>query len=242
MAERVFIQRARLGRQIFVLRDDELEIGASGRPTQTIPLRALSGEYAVGSEQFLFAVVVLLGGAAGLAAVAIWMSRVGAGLNLLAYYPAGAAVMMALTGARLVRRLEFFEFSDRRGNPAFRVVREPEQREECEAFVRDLLHRIETADAGPEVVRGAAEPDFGDGVDPPAEWRWQAAIAAGALTLGFPLVALAVPALEPMVFFVVLGSAAGSGSAAWFAFAAQERRRWWALAGVALAAVPFVVR
>ena len=133
----------------------------------------------------------------------------------------------------------FRSFKDHWQRPLFTIVRERQQAAQCDAFVRHLLNRIDWAS-------GAAPPapeseEAADEEAPPIQWKWQAAVASGAIMLlGVPLANLA-EGLGMLVMVLLIGGAVGAAVGAWQSFAENERRKYWSLLGVALALLTFFV-
>lgn len=244
MPDRVFIQRTRFGRTIFVLRDHELEITA-GEPGQqqirTIPLTTISSEYEAREQRFNAAVIVLYVSAAAGAVLAIHLGAKGDPFRFFAVSAALMAGVFALAGARLIPRMEYFEFSDQWRRPLFAVVRERGQIAECEAFVHDLLNRMERAGA-PAEVQGAEPPAaVADEIDSEPEWRWQAALVIGLVGLTATAAANYVPDVGIVAFVLLSFGSACAAVLTWQSFTEKERHRHWSLLGVVFLLVAFVV-
>jgi hypothetical protein len=243
MKERVFIQRSRLDRKILVLRDDEVEItegAGERRRIARFPLRTISPDYFIGSKQLTGAVVFFLIVAVASTALAIFLYHQHTVPTVSALYPAMFAVTSAIVGMRFVRRFDFFTFKDQRGKPLFSVARELGQIEECDTFVSDLLNRIDNCERGQD---GTPLPsvELGEAVDLPTEWRWKSAIAAGAVTLTYPLIAQLTVLLSSIEFAVVIASATCAIVAAFFSYSEKERHRHWSLMGPLLAALALTI-
>jgi hypothetical protein len=240
---RVFIQRSRLGRVTFVLRDREIETfhGARGGPTPAvISLTDISPDYEVGVVRLPKLAMIMLVISAGLIALAWHVFCLEFPWPIFSMIPAMAAVIPAIIGVMFVRRIRFLRFYDRSRELLFIIAHEWPQVAESETFVADLLNRIERANAqaliSPPMRRGLIE-----GTDPKPEWHWAIAIASGTITIGWPTIACWLRELHSPVPFVVLGGTAAAIVAALYSYAAKESRRHWSIVGVTLAVATFII-
>ena len=155
MFERVFIQRSRLGRVILTLRDNEIEVTQEFRgklQSVPFPLRSISTDYSVKTVHLTVGVAIALAVAAVCAGTAIVIFRHTEIPPIFGYYPCYGAIIFMLIARRLTPRFVFLEFSNHWGTPLFSIARERGQSEECDAFLRDLLGRIERA-RGEQAIR-----------------------------------------------------------------------------------------
>lgn len=242
MADYVFIQRSRFGRSIFTLRAEELEITSYllGQKTEVrVPLRSISSDYVREARRlpWLFRVPLVIALASFLFA---YLARFRWGWpEMVAMYPASAFGIGCLAFAlQHARRVELFVFRDHWERHLFSVIREREQGGECDAFVRELLDRLESVETGRRLTDTADSSHDTSGA-PAAANRSMLSIAAGAFS------ALVPPITEPFLpspFTLALVIAASTGGFIWafHAFAAKEPNRYWSLAGVGLSIVPIV--
>lgn len=252
MAALVFIQRSRLGRVVFTLRDDELEVMTQffgNRFERKIPIRSIATDYhAVAHRSTRLIVLFLI-----LAGVCIFLARLAFTQSVLptivGIYPTMFAVGFAAGALAFARRLEGYQFTDRWQRPLFVILREHDQIEECDAFVRELLDRIERQDAGlplgngrepPQRAASAVRVGTGEGEEAPAA-QWKRAIIAGVVAAGYPLAFFRMPELAEfsLPVFIVASTAALMTSG--LSFVRNEPRKYWSLLGLALCAIPIVL-
>lgn len=240
----VFIQRSRFGRSIFVLRRDTLEITSYlfGRKTKgTISLSSIDPDYELVARRFDTLIVtplIITGACFGLIRLILWQDLVP---HLVALSPAMLAILLIGIAVYNTRRLEYFTFRDQWKRPRFSILRERKQAEECDAFVRELLDRVEQI----EQEQSANDPHQSDTQNSDRsqliEVRWKQAIAAGVVAIGFPLLAQYIPELSQLSIPVVIAADTCGFIAGVSAFMRKEDKRYWALIGVTLCLVPLVL-
>lgn len=246
MARRVFILRSRLGRSIFILREDSLEITSHLFGTKSesrFPIRSISPDYDVRGWRSLGAISLLLVPVA-LSIVAYryilhhaWVPE------MFAHYPLYFGATYAVAAIKLFPRFEAFVFKNHFNRPIFSILRESGQRAEAEAFIHALLDRIEALGHG-EVVTTTASEAAAEEVE--AEKSDDRTIARWKLSVGFAVIATAVPPLvnwlwsdwDFLLMPLVIVCSGGSVIAAIYACATKERRRWWAVAAAVVALLP----
>ena len=159
-------------------------------------------------------------------------------------------MVFLLAAIRAARRVEFFAFTDQWKRPLFVIIRERNQTAECEAFVRDLLDRIEHSETSlpvtPEAVSAASVSSVRlptadtERDEVTATMGWKFAIVAGVVSMALPLISAFV-LKEPVELngTLVLVACLFSVMATISSFAANERRKYWSLLGLGLALLPF---
>jgi hypothetical protein len=252
VADVVFIQRSRLGRSIFTLHDDAIHVLTRtflGTSDLKFPLRSISPDYdlkAVRIPALIWLPLLFSGGCFRLFYVLVdrdWWPE------YFALYPLMFAFIFGWAAFQGVARLEHFVFSSHTKMPLFSIYRERAQQAECDAFVRELLDRIERVTLGLAPAEVIAPPVSAvrlpsDEDDAPevrsAGNRWIVALAAGLLSAVYPVYMYDLPGrLFYSIEVVVLASTAGL-VATYLSFAAKERMKYWALAGAALCLVPLI--
>jgi hypothetical protein len=250
VSQEVFIQRSRLGRVIFWRRGDVLEITHEilGRKSKReIPIRSISSDYQIGSRRVWMLVI----GPLVLATVCLAIYRTVSQVAIpVAHVFTVHLLMLGATALwasfKGLPRVEYFTFKDQWHRPLFSIVREPEQSENCNAFVADLLDHIDRLEQGLPEAAVAKNP----GVSPirstlalPAEAdqqnRWQLALAAGAVSAIFPLVTTELVRSVLGAPVVVVASACGL-AAGLRSLMKKEPRKNLALVGIVLSLVPLV--
>ena len=236
MAGIVFIQRTRFGRSIFTLRQDVLEISSQFGGTARIELRSISPDYSPGAESLLvpFAIVFLTG------ATSLWFAYRGIATlgwpELFGGFFAYVGLLLLGVSVPLLPRVDYYEFRNQWKNPLFVIIRESDQAEEADAFVRALLDRIEHPDAPfPDAAALASEPT--ETAEPPPHW-WRRAIVAGHVALLYPPAASLHPTAREWSIVVVVVAGAFAAFAVMTSYSDKEPSRHWGLLGLALLLVP----
>lgn len=229
---------------MFVLDEEVISVtsGLADRTTTaTFPLRTISPDYAVGGLKFNAGVVVMLLAAVGFAALTLFLFRLEDPWSSLSLYSAMFAVFAIVGGIRLIPRLDFLIFADHWKRPLFSIARERGQSEECDAFVAELLNRIERTQLEPGHPDKSRDEPVAEGIDAKPEWLWKMAIICGGVTLGFPLAAHSIKELSIAILMIVLAGSTGALGATLYSYSRKERRRHWCLVGVALAGATFII-
>ena len=253
-----FIERSRIGKTIYMLREDHLDISRDrfgDRGENRISLRQLSGECALGARRIhvwtLIGVVV--------ACACIWLLGhmlsqtvipMGAAIHVIGYILMTLVVFVgvAFNG---VRRVEYWILYDLWKKPIITIVREKSQAEECDAFIAAILQRIEELDAG--VVIDSKPADHraqissvslptgeASGVEAASGKWWLGSIVSGAMAVGYPILFSRIPEFSASVFYMSFGGSAVGIFLAVRSFQLQERLRFLSLLGIALSAVPII--
>jgi hypothetical protein len=237
MADYVFILRTRVGRAIFTLKPEVLEISQKllgQMHTVTIPLTSISPDYERVAWRLPLwrlwpgAVMILVG--FGGYYVLLRQEVVP---REFAMYPAALGVPALWGVARLLRRFDCFVFRDHWKRELFVVAREEEQVQECEAFLHALLDRLESETPG--VIAAPEEPVFTRPQD-----KWKISLAAGIGAAALPWLNRIEPELTFYTAALVLGATTIALMTGVGAIIARERQRYWALAGMALSLLPYV--
>lgn len=234
---RVFILRSRIGRRIFTLKDDVLEVSVTSldrRSEAVIPLRRISPDYEVGAARNNSAIAILLIPGVLLGYFAWFLLSQDRIPRYLAIYPIIFGGAFITAAVQLIPRFEYFVFKDHWNRPLFTILRERGQTAECEAFIHAILDSVE----GIEPTTSCADEAF---AEPPAQYWWIFAIVAG---LGAVVVHVLASRNALVAFyyvpFVVLASGGGI-SAAIGSFLTKERQKWWSLIGLVLSAIPMAL-
>jgi hypothetical protein len=162
VANETFIQYSRLGRVIFQLRDDFLDVACSrmGRlDERRIRLRTIDPDFQRLSRHGCLLIIVP-GSVVLICAAALWaILHQDALPRELAVWP-GEIMCLALWAAiRGTPPFVFYLFRNHWGRPVVSIIRERRQAAECDAFVASLVQRIELAAAGlapEEIARSLA--------------------------------------------------------------------------------------
>lgn len=242
MADYVFILRSRLGRVIFTLKADRLEIYQKnfGRAeTVEVALRSISPDYERVARRLPlwmlwpgFALVTICMGA-----YALLVSQ-DIGPREWAVYPAFCGLVLLWSITQLLRRFDCFVFRDQWNREIFSIAREENQAAECDAFIRTLLDRIEAAEAGRPP---RADPAPAEETIPRAEVKWKICLGAGILAMTLPLLNPIEPMMNFFIIVLVMGATTVGLLAASSAFSTKERMRYWCVLGLALCVAPYVV-
>ena len=242
MPQRVFILRSRLGRSVFVLQDDSLEITSYlfGRKREArIPISTISSEYEVRGPRALRTVTLLLVPVALCVIAYRWLLHHPELPDFLLHYPVYVGAIFALAALRFFPRFEVFVFKNHFHRPVFTIMREPGQRAECEAFIHDLLDRIEHSETGAAPTVPALSDEEIAKADDQDIPRWK-------LALGLSLVSAIVPPIVNWLWpdwndasiLLIMVCSGGAFVAALYSFAQKEAHKRWSLLAVAIAIVP----
>ena len=248
----IFNQKSRLGQVVFEIRDGTLLLSSRilrGPFTERrFELKRLSPDYKPQiTRHYTLVVVPLI--FAFICAAAIWKlihqttlsDDVTPGLYLYPILGLVAALFGAIRGSRSI---EYYQFYTTAGQPAFPIIREREQAQECAAFIVALVTHIESSKSGSlpsaETIRRIREEQsvaqLGD--SSPRRDFWQISIACGAFAAALPWLPNAYyyfsGFLFPMVFWLCVGGVVLSV----FSFLRNESHRWWSVIGFILSLVP----
>lgn len=252
MSVPTFLAKTRVGRFLFQIRTDRLEISTGiwpgARPHERL-LRTISPRFsrrAVFLPSLVFVPLLF----SGVSFALVWL--VGQAASVIsslvpAIYPALFGGIFLVRAIRGIPPVEFYAFRDHWHREIFHIVREKPQAAECDAFVKELVLRIEAAsgdlpaEQAAAVLAGAGPYASSNAIAPPSrEDRWLSAILAGGLAAGLPVLP-AIRTHEFGFFLVFLLSLAGLAFAV-FSFQAKERFRWCAILGAIAALVPAFLR
>jgi hypothetical protein len=250
-----FVQKSRIFPTIFQIRGDQLAISitrhSGGFDEQVIDLRTVDPNYQPLAVR-LDRLVAIYGTIAVLSAAVVW------GLwQLTSYVPfvpretflhffLWPSLFFAIAFAQSIqssRRMEYYVFNNQWKKPAFRIICERSQRDECAAFISILVARIELAQSGlPGDERARLLAQFEAETPLPARpvfnTRWKWSIAFGALATGLPPIPGLVEASGGWAFPVVFVLCAWGLCLSVYSFLGKEPGRWWSLLGAALSLVP----
>lgn len=248
MTDISFIQRSRIGRGIFLLREDTLEVTVSSFGTKSSNrhlLRSIDLDYQLVAHRFWILILAPLVLGIAAASAAVWILNRPTLPADLAFFPGLFALALLVSSFRGIPRVELFLFLDHWRKPLFFIVRERHQSSECEAFLSVLVERIESLERGsppassPIQSRDSSavklpEAD-GDRISLAGQHRWVAAIGCGMLSAGFPIVA--PDEWANLTLMVVLFATASGLTFGVMSFLAKERWRLLAVIGIALSFV-----
>lgn len=235
--QRVFILRSRIGRNIYLIRGDALEVtwrlwGA--HQEARIPLKSISADYEVRAVRHLRQVLLLLIPVALCVVAYRFLLSHPEWPDFLFQIPLYIGATFAVAAIKLYPRFEWFVFKNHFGRPLFTILREPEQREECEAFLHALLDRIEGTDSP---SAHSIEPAKAAGSGATAKWK---------MAIVFMLFSLVVPPLwflygersDAVIFVPGLLGSGGAIIMAIVSYVEKEPRRRWAIAAAVAALIP----
>ncbi len=248
----IFNQKSRIGQVIFEVRDGDIRLSSRifrGPFTEhSIALNRLSPDYKpqVTRNHALVIVPLVF---AFICAAALWklmhqtVLPEGAGPGL-SFYPIIGLIVSLFGAVRGSRRIEYYQFYTTAGQPAFSIVREREQAQECAAFITALVAQIEFARSGvtPDlsIVRSVRTDQdaarTGDAT--PRRDLWQISIACGVFAAGLPWLPNVNYYFADFLFPLVFWLCVGGVSLCAFSFARNEARRWWSVLGAILALIP----
>jgi hypothetical protein len=247
-----FIQNSRINQVIFQIRHGSLHVSArwiGGRFTDyVVDLRTLDPDYQprfTRSYALLGVplVTMLLCGVAiwGLLHQTLVPQEAAAHFYSWPIFGFAGSLIAAIRGSR---RIEYYQFNNHWGKSALVIVREPQQADECAAFIATLVAHIELAQSNlPKEERAKLLARFElDSANPvvqaPAPDLWKASVALGALASLLPWVPninyYFLDFLFPIIFTLCLGGAA----LCVFSFLNNEPRRWFSALGLALSLIP----
>jgi hypothetical protein len=246
MADLAFIQKSRIGRKFFLLKDDSIEVTLTfrgKRQQERIMLRTVNDDYERIARYFRSLVVVPL----VLSGFCFWIVYVILGQDRLPHefglYPGIFALSFLLAAIKGVPKVDTFQFYNHWERPIFYIVRERNQAEECDAFVGELLHRIECAEKGVQ-LRGEEQANSYAQLTPGSlglllvgEYRWKTSIVLGALSAGLPWLTQITHRFDDYLFMLIFGATVGGVSFCVLSIQSKERFRFLSLAGAALALI-----
>jgi hypothetical protein len=254
MADLVFIQRARLGRTIYRLRGDQLEIseiGVGAQPTNTRALREIFPGYTLTSKRvhWLYGLPLAL----AVIGFSIFVQLLRTHEEAFHHWMLEIGVFSTLSLAAAIRgfpKVDYFTFYDRKRVPVIQILREDKQSAECDKFVEELVYRIEQITAHRSIAEQPARshpvssvrfsfPDNELSLNAGQQFRWAAAISCGVAGVILPLLprvpgTLLADVVMPAVYLLSFAALC----LGYFSFAMRERWRFASLVGMALAFVP----
>jgi len=247
MSDPIFVQKSRVGRTVFQIRGDQLEIYARNfgrRASGRIPLAQISSDYELVARRFPVLIYAPLGTAAlsyALIYAAFHQTTVP---REIATGPIVFFAISVLAVFRGVPRLEIFVFQDFWRRPLFYIVRESGQADACNAFVAALLDRIQAAETG-EPVDPTTPSEFASSLPKQGlaavfgsgQNRWWLALVAGIVSAGVPPALQDLPAFDPYMLPLVIFASIGGLLCGTLSFVARERHRYWSLLGMAFSLV-----
>jgi hypothetical protein len=251
MAPPTFVQESRLGRTIYQIREGVLAISISrwtGFEEHQVDLRRLDPNYEPKSIR-LYGLLILPGVGLLISALAYWglyhqpLVPREAMVYFFRWPIIGIAVSLILA-IRGSRRFEFYQFKNHWGKPALSILREHQQKTECDFFMSVLVSHIELAqsDLSPDEKSRILErllrdetpaPQTGVGAD-----QWMLSISLGVVACGLPLIPGANQYLDLFMFMIVFGLCVGSASLCVLSYVAKETKRHWSIIGLVLSLIP----
>lgn len=246
MAVPTFVQKSRINEVIFQIRDGRLFISERklfGKfQDRDLDLRWVDPDYKPGIARNHTAVIIslllaIISGAVVWGALSQSVIPREAALYAV-QWPAVFFAAFLASAIRWSRRIEYYTFSNRAGHPVLIIFREPNQSEECAAFITTLVAQIEIAQgdlSAEEQARLLHSVGADRSFTPPAMpglALWKISIVLGALAAGLPL----IPGLNLFVFIFPL--CVGGVVLSVFSFTTNEPWRWWSVLGAILSMIP----
>lgn len=247
-----FVQRSRLGKKIFQIRDGVLEVTAYRLGAKfgehRFDLQTLDPDYQPRTGRLH--VLLIFGGVGLVLALAVlWglYNQTFIPREALTYFYYWPASMLAVSLAWVVygtRRVEYYVFCNHWKKPVFDIVRESGQADECARFILALVEHIKLAQselpaAERQIRAQAITRELLPSAPPPPAWRkWKLSILCGSLACVLPLIPGLVDLIHPFLLLIVFGLCAGGVAWCYFSFDAREPRRWWSLVGAGLSVIP----
>ncbi|MFT3867333.1 MAG: hypothetical protein QM715_02435 [Nibricoccus sp.] len=249
MADRVFIQKSRLGLAIFELKNDVVVLSKTqfGKKERTeFLLKSVSAEYQRVARRFAILIAVPLVPSL----FCLWLSyelltRERMPVALIGW-PVIFAFFFLIMTIRGIPRVDAFQFFDHWGKPIFYIVRETHQAPECDDFIQELLYRVDCIEKDQAIV--ADDPlDAGRAIQLSevnsmaplfsGEYRWKTSIVFGAFSAGIPWLGALFSLFEELPFpLVFIGTVVGIAFCV-LSYQAKERFRHVSLIGAALSMV-----
>jgi hypothetical protein len=220
------------------------------RSSAVHPLRTISADYTLAARRvhFLYVVPLVFGAVCFFMIRAMLNHPLPEGVNTLIIYPMmflGAAAVAVLRG---LPRIELFVFYDHWRKPLFYFVRETSQRAECDAFIQELLSRIEQSDCEPDPptaeTAAPALPDRPSAVVMPrdasinvfgaSQPRWIISVICGIIAFEFSQFANQITDDPAVYFLVIMPTVGGALVFGVLSILAKEQKRFLSLAGMLL--------
>jgi len=247
-----FVQRSRLGKKIFQIRNGVLEISTSrlstGFAEHRFDLQTLDPDYQPRTGRLH--ILLILGGVGLVLSLAVlWglQNQTVIPREAVPYFSYWPGMMLAVSLGWVVygtRRVEYYVFCNHWKKPAFDIVREPAQTEECTRFILALVEHIKLAQSDlPAAERQTRAQAITSELllvapPPPIRRKWKLSILCGVLACGLPLIPGLANLIDPLLELIVFALCAGSAAWCYFSFDAREPHRWWSLVGAGLSAIP----
>ena len=234
-----FNQDARIGRIQFLLQGKDLTITPrkrSGLEEIKLSVDSLDPNYTVRWERWGILWQLPLAMSFLCLVVGRYLLQLELPWPILGVYSLVFMVQFLVMTVRGLPPVEFIVFSRTDGSGFVRIVRERRQTEECNEFIKVLIHWIQAENVlidGDESPQRStvtyAKPDkekhpFGD--------YWLFAILAGLATGSMPFVAHSIPGYEGAMFMLYFMSMLGTFSLSLVSFLRGENLKWWSLVGV----------
>jgi hypothetical protein len=136
MGEKVFIQRSRVGRVVFTLKERHLSI-VRGKVTINVDVTELRDEVRYVSFRSYPGICIFLGLALCTGALTRYFAFLPEGLyGFVVLFGSIAASMFVVVAFQFISKLEFARFSNRTGDRAFDIMIEKAQAAESTSFIQ----------------------------------------------------------------------------------------------------------
>lgn len=192
MKERpTFIQNARLGRTIFQINGEYLEIDShlfGDRNEWKVLLNSIDPDFEVGHVRMHIPLILFFGLTLGClisAAFCFNSERIPGMFLAISIYGAGISFWLACV---FWEKLEILSFQNHWEKTEFQIIRESKQQAECDVFVAALIKAIENPESLHDLNEAQSEPEskpsfiaYSAGEVKKLSWRWQGAIHSGSL-------------------------------------------------------------
>jgi len=248
MPDIAFIQNSRIGRKLFLLKDDYIEVALTvrgGKQQERISLKTVDREYERIARRFPVLVVIPLvfGG------LCLWIVQAILTQETLPHpfgiYPGLFALSFLSAAVRGIPKIDTFQFYNHWKRPIFYIVRERKQAEECDSFVAELVRRIQSAEDG---VRSPPDTHQNGNVKVglsannvevllAGEHRWKASIVLGALSAGLPWLTQITHVFDDCLFMLIFAATVGGIGFCVLSLQVKERFRFFSVVGAALSLV-----
>jgi hypothetical protein len=250
MTKSVFIQRTGSGRILYIVEKDTLEITTHrfGKSANAVvPLKSILPFYSIRSRKVTGLLVV----SAVLIIIAVTTAGVVARMPILSGLGFSVCYVFSLIAAacgfavRAFQPLEYFVFSDIRGQPLFSIVRAHQNDADSNDFVAGLVDRLEQIHSGIEVepppVAAKSPLALPSAEDNGPKAYFILAYIAAVVGITYPPIEAAADITAPFGFLVACAGTTCAIVASMASFSHRERNKFWSLPAVALSCLPFVI-
>lgn len=244
MLPHIFIERSRLGKVIYELRDDRLSI--TGRRAMRdfrleLELNGMSSRIERGGRRYFRPILKLFTYAAVFATIAVlFLVQQRAPLAAIYYFvefAAVCAVAFFMAGLKWVPRLEVVRFKDAIGRTLFDVVKEQAYAVEFEQFVQLLRDRIQASKGSANVPSPLPVDESREEKRDP-NLRWIASLVFGLLAVALPWIGRSTGIFGDWNFPISFLCSVGGVGFSVYSFMRTERYRYFSVLGAVASIVP----